>query len=58
MATALREFEARRDQTVKLITLRTDVDLPFAELDNDRVAKDAAPMEGEAMLAEVKVMRK
>jgi 5'-3' exonuclease len=54
MATALREFEARRDQTVKLITLRTDVDLPFAELDNDRVAKDAAPMEGEAMLAEVK----
>jgi 5'-3' exonuclease len=49
MATALREFEARRDQTVKLITLRTDVDLPFAELDNDRVAKDAAPMEGDDM---------
>jgi 5'-3' exonuclease len=44
MATALREFEPRLEEVRQLVTLRTDVDLPFAELDNDRAAK-AAPLE-------------
>lgn len=48
VATALRDFEGRLDEVVKLITLRTDVALPFAELDNDRASK-AAPMEGDEM---------
>lgn len=48
MATSLREFQPRAEDTRKLIALRTDVDLPFGELDNDRAA-NAAPMEEPAM---------
>jgi DNA polymerase-1 len=41
MATALREFQPRRADTVALITLRDDAEIPFSELDNDRAPKDA-----------------
>ena len=36
MATALREFQGRSMETQLLITLRTDAEIPFAELDNER----------------------
>lgn len=51
MATALRELEARLPEVRELITLRTDVDIPFAELDNARIAKALPPLldEGEDM---------
>jgi len=39
--TALREFEPLYPQTRELITLRTDVDLPFAQLFDTRTPKDA-----------------
>lgn len=44
MATALREFQGRMMETQLLITLRTDVEIPFAELDNDRASR-YTPME-------------
>lgn len=44
MATSLREFQPRLAETRALIALRTDADIPFAELDNERGA-NAAPME-------------
>ncbi len=42
LATALREFEARMPVTRELITLRTDVPLPFDELFCERVPVDVA----------------
>ncbi len=42
LATALREFEARMPVTRELITLRTDVPLPFDELFRERVPVDVA----------------
>lgn len=49
MATSLREFEPRMPLTRDLIALRTDVDIPFIEIDTPRTPKDAAPLEGEVM---------
>lgn len=46
MATSLREFQPRMEQTRQLVTLRTDVEIPFAELDNDRAP---VALEAEAM---------
>jgi 5'-3' exonuclease len=37
MATALREFQPRMEEVRTLITLRTDVELPFHEIAEDRV---------------------
>lgn len=39
MATALREFQPRLEETRTLVTLRTDVDLPFEEIAAERVVK-------------------
>lgn len=45
MATALQEFRERMPQVRQLITLRADVEIPFAELASERVPKDAASFE-------------
>lgn len=42
MATSLREFKPRLDETRSLITLRTDVELPFDEISAERVSKAVA----------------
>jgi 5'-3' exonuclease len=42
VATSLREFEPRKDDTRKLIELRYDVAIPFGELDNERTPKGVA----------------
>lgn len=47
MASALREFQPRMAETRSLITLRTDAPVPFAEIDQERTAKDAPSMEDE-----------
>lgn len=39
LATSLREFKARLDETRTLISLRSDVDLPFEEIAVERVPK-------------------
>lgn len=50
MATSLREFQPRLDAVRALITLRTDAEIPFAELDNERrVAPMEEPMETAAL---------
>lgn len=49
MATSLREFQPRMAETRALIALRTDVEIPFAELDTPRTAKDAPAMEDAEM---------
>lgn len=41
LASALREFEATRLETESLITLRSDVAIPFEEISAERVVKDA-----------------
>lgn len=41
VATALQEFRQRLDETRALITLRSDVPIPFEEIAAERVAKDA-----------------
>lgn len=38
---ALREFQPQLETTRKLVTMRTDVDLPFEEIAADRVPKEA-----------------
>lgn len=56
MATSLRDFEPRLAETRALIALRTDAEIPFTELDNDRGANDAPmeePMETIDVTAEV-----
>jgi DNA polymerase-1 len=47
MATALQEFKARMDETRTLVTLRTDVDIPFETIAAERTPKDVPfePME-------------
>lgn len=50
MATSLREFEPRMEETRALIALRTDVEIPFIEIDAPRTVKDA-PMEVDEMPA-------
>lgn len=52
MATSLRDFAPRMAETRTLIALRTDADIPFAELDNERGA-NAAPMEEPMEILEV-----
>jgi DNA polymerase-1 len=50
MATALQEFKARMDETRTLVTLRTDVDIPFETIAAERTPKDVPtfePMEDE-----------
>ena len=42
IATALRELQPRLETVRALITLRTDVEIPFAEIDTARVPKDVA----------------
>lgn len=42
IATSLQEFRQILDETRALITLRSDVDLPFAEISADRTPKDAS----------------
>lgn len=44
MATALREFFTRVDDVRALVTLRTDVPIPFAEIATERVVKDVEPL--------------
>jgi 5'-3' exonuclease len=44
IATALKEFLGRVDETRALVTLRTDVELPFHEIATERVIKDVEPM--------------
>jgi 5'-3' exonuclease len=45
MATALREFEPRLKETLALVSLRADAEIPFVELDTERTPKDVASME-------------
>jgi 5'-3' exonuclease len=40
LATTLREFQPRMAETRTLIALRSDVEIPFAEIDNSRVSAD------------------
>lgn len=51
-ATALREFESRMAEVRSLITLRTDVPLPFEELFQERVPQDVAVFRGDEMTTE------
>jgi 5'-3' exonuclease len=51
-ATALKELLPRLETVRKLITLRTDVAIPFAEIVAERTTKDVAFVEGEAMAEE------
>jgi 5'-3' exonuclease len=39
VVTSLKEFEARMPTVRKLITLRVDVEIPFVDINNERVAK-------------------
>jgi 5'-3' exonuclease len=42
IATTLREFEPRLEQTRKLIALRTDADIPFEQINHERVPREVA----------------
>lgn len=52
IAASLVDFAERVDEVRALITLRTDAEIPFVELDRERAPKDQAPMEEETMPAE------
>jgi len=47
LATALKEFDARRATVCQLITLRTDAPIPFEEVTAERAPRNVAPMEEE-----------
>jgi hypothetical protein len=44
MVKSLNEFLVHVDETRALVTLRTDVEIPFLELGTERVAQDVEPM--------------
>lgn len=48
VATSLREFHKQFETTRKLVTLRTDVELPFEQISVERVAKATEEFEPEA----------
>lgn len=48
LAESLKEFAARKDTVRQLVTLRTDVDIPFDEVFAPRVSKAAAEYDPEA----------
>ena len=52
LATNLREFEPRMPTVRALVTLRTDVPLPFEEVFRERVAADVASFGGEEPMAD------